>query len=129
MHENLHGKKWLTADLPIAVLWTYREFNRDEVSAPRVPYAPNHTVDEVTAYLGSTRNIDPLELSIIGNKALLTDGNHRLIAASRLGYTTVRVNIIVFLGDGQETFYEHTLDRFKPISGDLEMWLKEVDIA
>jgi hypothetical protein len=112
-------------ELPIDVLWLFREFKRDEVAAPNVPYAQNHTLEEMAAHIESSKKIDPLELSIIGTKALLTDGNHRLVVAKRLGYTMVPVNIIVLFGEGDDTFYEHTLKRFKPITAALEFWLKK----
>ena len=126
MSENTRWKKSVLVRLPVDVLWSFREFKRDEVPAPNIPYVKNHTIEDITEHIKAQSKIEPLELSIIGNKALLTDGNHRIVAAKRLGYTTVPVNVIVFFGEGTETFYEHTLKRFKPISPHLELWLKRI---
>ena len=110
--------------MPIEVLWEYREFKRDEVPAPRIAMVHGHNVDEITQYL-RTHGLEPLELSIVKDRALLTDGNHRIVAAKRLGLEEVPVNVTVFFGDdSMQTFYEHTLQRFKPITKHLEMQLK-----
>jgi hypothetical protein len=71
--------------LPLELLWKYREFKRDEVPAPRVPFYNKYDVDEVTEYVREN-GLEPLEFSIVGKKALLTDGNHRIVAAKNLGW-------------------------------------------
>jgi hypothetical protein len=111
--------------LPVNVLWEYREFKRDEVSVPRIPFIHSHTLDEITEFV-SQYGIEPVELSIVKDRALLTDGNHRIVAARRLGYDHVPVLVTVFFGDGEETFYDHTLERFKPITKNLELELKKI---
>lgn len=113
--------------IPVDLLWGYREFKRDEVPAPRIPIIGINMYDvfEITKYI-KANGIDPLELSIIKTKALLTDGNHRIVAAKRLGYTEVPVKVSVYLCDGRDTFYDHTLKRFKPINSELENWLKKL---
>lgn len=111
--------------IPVEVMWEYREFRRDEVPAPCLPFVNNYTADEITEYVG-VHGIEPVELSIVKDRALLTDGNHRIIAARRLGETLIPVKVTVFFGDGSETFYEYTLNRFKPISKALEKELKEI---
>jgi hypothetical protein len=112
--------------IPIDLLWEYREFKRDEVKAPRVPFINSHNLDEVCVYIKQNGITEPLELSIVGEKALLTDGNHRIAAAKRLGYKDIPVYVMVFFSSGDKTFYKHTLDRFKPVNGDLELWLKKL---
>jgi hypothetical protein len=110
--------------MPTAVLWEFREFKRDEVPAPRFSFVPIYNVDEVTEYVQSNGTIEPVELAIIGTRALLTDGNHRIVAARRLGYRMIPVKIVVVFGEDPNPFYEHTIERFKPISKHLELWLK-----
>lgn len=114
-----------SAMMPVDVLWGYREFKRDEVPAPCVPYFQSHTVDEITDYV-NIHGMEPLELSIIKDKALLTDGNHRIVAARRLGMCHIPVRVTVYFGAGRETFYDHTLDRFQPITKELELELKKL---
>jgi hypothetical protein len=111
--------------MPVATLWEYREFKRDETPAPCIPFIHSYNVDQVTEYV-SLFGMDPVELSIVGDRALLTDGNHRIVAAKKLGYSEIPVNITVFFGDGRDTFYKHTLDRFTFISKDLEDELKNI---
>lgn len=113
------------AYLPVDVLWSYREFKRDEVAAPKVPFMNMYDVDEVTEYVRSN-GLEPLELSIIGEKALLTDGNHRIAAAKELGYHEVPVYVMVYFGEGSETFYDHTLERFKPVDEKLGSFIKKI---
>ncbi|WP_079687418.1 ParB N-terminal domain-containing protein [Ohtaekwangia koreensis] len=112
-------------EISIDVLWGYREFKRDETPAPHVPFIQRHGVDEVTAYV-QKHGLTPLELTVIKNTALLTDGNHRIVAAKRLGYTTVPVEVIMHFGSGVDMFYEHTLNRFKFIDPALESHLKSI---
>jgi hypothetical protein len=111
--------------LPVNVLWDYREFKRDELPAPRIPFVHYHSLEEITQHV-SEFGFEPVELSIINDRALLTDGNHRIIAARRLGCDKIPVKITVFFGDGSEAFYEHTLDRFRPITPELGYELKKV---
>lgn len=119
-------KKSVLVNLPIAVLWGFREYKRDEVPALNHSLMHVRSVNEVTDFIKTQGKVEPLELSILGNHALLTDGNHRIVAAKRLGYTTVPVNITVFFGEGAEIFYGQTLSRFKPLSQYLEFWLKKI---
>lgn len=120
-------KKRVLGKIPLEVLWEFREFKRDELAAPVISLMKNYSLDDVTSYINSKGKVEPpLELSIIGNRALLTDGNHRIVAAKRLGYKTVPVNVTVFFGEGTDTFYSHTLNRFKPLSQHLELWLRRI---
>jgi hypothetical protein len=117
-------KKSVLVTLPTAVLWEFREFKSEKLPTSKIATIPISIVDEVMDHITTTGKIEPLELSVIGNRALLTDGNHRIVAAKRLGYKMVPVYLIVYFGDGPHPFYEHTLKRFKPISDYLELWLK-----
>jgi hypothetical protein len=114
-----------SAILPLDVLWEYREFKRDEAPAPQIPFIHGHTIDEITQHI-SVHGLDPVDLSIIKDRALLTDGNHRIIAARRLGLEQIPVKVTVHFGDGSETFYRYTLDRFKLITPSLEYELKKI---
>lgn len=111
--------------IPINLLWQYREFKRDETPAPRIPFVNMNSVEQSKEYI-LANGLDPLELSIIKCTALLTDGNHRIAAARELGYTMIPVEIVVHFGSGIETFYEHTLNRFIPIDKHLENILRSV---
>ena len=117
-------KKSILVHLPTAVLWEFREFKRDEVPAPRNSFTPTYSVDEVTSYVTGTGKIEPVELSVMGSRALLTDGNHRIVAAQRLGFKMIPVHLVVFFGEGPHPVYKHTGKRFKPISRHLALWLK-----
>lgn len=121
--EIKHTKK--LAYIPVDLLWEYREFKRDEVAAPKIPFMNMYDVEEVVEYV-RTNGLEPLELSVIGEKALLTDGNHRIAAAKQLGYHEIPVNVMVYFGEGTETFYDHTLERFKPVDKELENWMKNL---
>lgn len=116
--------KSILISMPTAVLWEFREFKRDEVPAPKFSFMPSYNVDEVTEYVESKGTIEPVELAVIGTRALLTDGNHRIVAARRLGYKMIPVKLVVIFGESSNTFCDHTLERFKPISKHLELWLK-----
>lgn len=113
------------AVLPVDVLWEYREFKRDEVPAPRIPFIHNHTTEEITHYIDS-HGIEPVELSVVRNCALLTDGNHRIVAARSLGYESVPVVITVYFQDISTVFYEHTIKRFRMIDTALGKELKRI---
>jgi hypothetical protein len=115
--------------LPTAVLWEMREFKRDEVPAPKNSFVRVHTVEEVTNYVHATGKLEPVELSIIGDRALLTDGNHRIVAAERLGLRMIPVHLVVYFGEHSHPFYEHTLQKFEPISRHLELWLKKIFLS
>ena len=121
-------KKSMLVLLPTEVLWGFREFKRDEAPAPKISFLQTHNVDEITDYINEKGEVDPVELSVIGNRALLTDGNHRIVAAKRLGLKMIPVNVVVFFGarEGSHPFYDHTLKKFKPISQHLELWLKRI---
>jgi hypothetical protein len=111
--------------LPVEVLWDYREFKRDEVPSPIIPFIHSYSTEEITNHV-RINGMDPVELSIIKDRALLTDGNHRIVAAKALGYSTIPVVITVFFGGSNEVFYEHTIDRFKSISQPLAEELKKL---
>ena len=125
--EIMHTKK--LAYIPVDLLWEYREFKRDEVNAPKAPFVNvnMYGVDDVIEYV-RLNGLEPLELSVIGEMALLTDGNHRIAAAKHLGYHEIPVHVMVYFGEGTETFYRHTLERFKPVKNDLADWMKNLFI-
>lgn len=116
--------KSILINMPTAVLWQFREFKRDETPAPRFSFITSYNVDEVTEYIQERGSIEPVELAVIGTRALLTDGNHRIVAARRLGYKMIPVKLVIVFGDSSNVYSDHTLKRFKPISKHLELWLK-----
>jgi hypothetical protein len=113
--------------LPITVLWNFREFRRDEAQGIGLPVAGIHYfgVERITDFIHG-RGVDSLELCIIHDKALLTDGNHRIVAARRLGYKVIPVNIRVLKGDGSDLLYPHTLAYFKSISPELRQMFMDI---
>jgi hypothetical protein len=121
-------KKSMLVLLPTDVLWRYRELKRDEVQAPKITFVRTYNVDEAADYIHGTGEMEAVELSVIGTRALLTSGNHRIAAAKRLGLKMIPVNVVVFFGSRENSFpfYAHTLARFKPINQHLELWLKKI---
>ena len=113
------------ATIPIELIWDYREFKLDQVPATNQAFTGVNRYDvmEVAEHIRDF-GIEPVELSIIGATALLTDGNHRIAAAKYLGYIDVPVVIKVLLGDGN--FSDVRLSRFIPINDELEYFLKKI---
>jgi hypothetical protein len=111
--------------LPVKLLWEYREFKRDEVAAPRIALVHSYSVEEVTDHV-KVHGVEPVELSVLKDRALLTDGNHRIVAASRLQMNVIPVTVTVFFGNADDVFYQHTLSRFKPIGIELATYLKNM---
>lgn len=97
-------------------LMDYREFDREAKPAPLIPFVQTYNVDEVTNYF-TANEMSELEVSIIGNKALLTDGNHRIVAAMRLKMATVPVAVTYFESEEElkTVFYPQTIARFKEV--------------
>lgn len=106
-------------------LWGYREYKRDETPAPALPFLKRLTLEEITQYV-SQHGFEPLELSVVKDKALLTEGNHRMVAARKLGVEIVPVKVTVFFGHEAQFFHQHTLDRFIPLSEALSHQIKEL---
>lgn len=109
-----------TTLMSVKELLAYREFNRVDKPAPQIPFCQQYTVAEVVGWLQSNDgNIpEPLELSICDDKALLTDGNHRIAAAEIIGIKQVPVKVTYYTKESlSETFYPHTIERFKTIQG------------
>lgn len=111
-------------EISIDHLWNYSQYRESKVSASGVPMAPvnSYEIDEIAEHICS-HGMEPLQLSIAGGKALLTDGNHRLVAARQLGYTHVPVFLVVF--PGTRIFLKETLEQFKPLSDEIEDILKK----
>src|SRR5690606_17197503 len=82
-------------------------------------------LERITDFINGS-GVDSLELCIIHDKALLTDGNHRIVAARRLGHKVIPVNIRVLNGDGSDLLYPHTLSYFKLISHELKEMLMDI---
>ena len=102
--------------MSVKELLNYREFNREEKPAPKIPFIQTYSVDEVTEWVQSNGIVKPLELSVWNDKALLTDGNHRIVSADRLKFEKISVKVTYY--ETEElvaVFYEHTIQRFKVI--------------
>lgn len=100
-------------------LLNYREFDRENFPAPVIPFIQSYTVDQVTEWVKENGVSDskPLDLSLYNDKALLTDGNHRIVAARRLNLKTVPVLVTIYdtMKELENMFYPQTINRFKAI--------------
>src|SRR5690606_2893708 len=82
-----------------------------------------YDVFEISEYINEN-GIDPIEFTIVGNKGLITDGNHRVMAARRLGYSHVPVKIIVVLDPLKSPLYNHP--NFIVLDSKMENLLKQI---
>lgn len=101
-------------------LLPYREFDRVAKPAPRIPFIQTYSVEEVVEWVNKNgiSSDNPLKLSIFQNSALLTDGNHRVIAASILKIDIVPVEVTFYdtLEELENTFYQQSIERFKQVA-------------
>jgi len=106
-------------NMSVDELLNYREFDRVAKPAPMIPFIQTYTVDQVTEWVKENGISDskPLELSIFNNTALLTDGNHRIVAANRLKLKQVPVMVTYYetKEELEKMFYPQTVNRFKVI--------------
>src|SRR4029079_1277931 len=102
-------------DMSVKELLAYREFDRVAEPAPKIAIFQMYNVDQVTEWVRSHGITKPLELSIFEDKALLTDGNHRVVAADRLNMDMVPVQGTYYdtIQELETTFYQTTIQRFK----------------
>lgn len=102
-------------DMSVKELLAYREFDRVAKPAPKVAFFQAYDVDQVTEWVRSNGITSPLELSVFNSQALLTDGNHRIVAADRLKMGTVPVKVVYYdtIEELRRVFYDHTIERFK----------------
>jgi hypothetical protein len=107
-------------DMYVEELLMYREFDREAKPAPMIPFVQTYTVDQVTEWVKEHGISDekPLELAIFNGMALLTDGNHRIVAAYRLKLKQVPVLVTYYdtIEELEKVYYKHTIDRFVPIA-------------
>lgn len=110
--------KTLNTQMLTSELLSYREFDRVEKPAPCIPFVQNYTVAEVAEWLKTAEVVEPLELSIFEDKALLTEGNHRIAAANILNIKSMMVKVRFFESkeELENEFYGHTIGRFKTIN-------------
>lgn len=120
--------KEVVINLPVALLLTYREFDRVKNPAPRIPFVQYNTVESLINTIAAEGIKEPLELSVYKDTALLTDGNHRLPGYNQLGYSECPVKVVVYetLEDLNEVFYSHTINRMKKIGNSLNVELKNI---
>jgi hypothetical protein len=116
-------KKSIRVNMPTDVLWEFRKFKRD-TPAEITSFINCYGIDDTPEYINEKDEFEEVELSIIGNQALLTSGNHRIATAKRLGLKMIPVQLVVFFGKCPFPFDDNTLNRFKPVSRHLELWLK-----
>lgn len=110
--------KILKTNINIEELLPYREFDREANPAPRIPFCQMYNVDEVRGFIEEGGTIEPLELSVFEDKALLTDGNHRIAALKQLGVTIVEVLVTYYdtIEELSTVFYPQTVSRFKCVN-------------
>lgn len=108
--------------IPVNILLQYREFDRVAKPAPVIAFMHTTTVGALVDDIKSQGLIKNLELSIIDGKlALLTDGNHRIAALHELKIENCKVDILYYNSELiKDFFYDHTIERFKPISEELQ---------
>lgn len=109
-----------TINMRVAELLNYREYDREKTPVPTIPFIQSYTVDQVTKWVkeNGISDSNPLELSVYSNTALLTDGNHRIIAASRLNIEFVPVLVTRYetKQELEDNLHPQTINRFKPIN-------------
>ncbi len=106
-----------TATIKVSQLIDYREYDRALNPAPQIPFIKQYTFGEIVIWMSENGVVSPLELSIYGNKALLTDGNHRLAAAALLGIKEVPVTVKFYETEAEfkASFHAQTIARFKTV--------------
>ena len=99
-------------------LMAFREFDRMANPAPCIPFVQQYTLEQVKEWVSVNGIQEPLELSVFEHKVLLTDGNHRLAAASLLNIKEVPVKLVYYdtLEQLEGVFYPHTIARFKTLN-------------
>jgi len=105
----------INTQLLVNDLLYFREFDRIKEPAPKILYYPTYTIEEVVEWVKIHGITTPLEFSVFEDSALLTDGNHRILAASILNIDKVPVRISIFesMDELNTIFFEHTIKKFK----------------
>lgn len=99
-------------DVPVDFLWQYREFDRcgkDNI------YGDEY-IEQFTNYIKENGITKPIILTVDTGKGLITDGNHRLCIAKKLGFKTVPVEVVY------GKFGDINKHRSKPINFRKERW-------
>ena len=76
-------------DVPVDFMWQYREFDRcndDNLYGDKY-------IEKLTADIKENGIKIPITLQIDGGKGLITEGNHRLCIAIKLGFKTIPVRV------------------------------------
>lgn len=77
-------------DVPVGFMWQYREFDRcgeDNLYG-------NDYIEKLTTDIKQNGIDIPIILQVDSGKALITEGNHRLCIAIKLGFETIPVQVI-----------------------------------
>jgi len=112
--ENLPISCWSALEIPGIQTW----WN----PIPQVSSFNTRDVDEVMEYVrGMT---EPVELSIVGRSTAPQMEITGSLQHRRLGYCVIPVQCYKVCRNGEESFYEHTLQRFKPIDIHLNLELR-----
>jgi hypothetical protein len=99
-------------------LMPYREFDREAEPAPFC-YGFTRTLSQIMDWFhaGNRVTIDnPIDLTVCGSSALLTDGNHRLLCSSKLNESVVWVRVTYMSYDELNTIFQsNTISKFKTV--------------
>lgn len=119
-----------TTSLPVTLLLNYREFDRVAEPAPYIgfPGVEYYTVDSLTEKVKAEGIKSAVELIVYNGKALLVEGNHRVVTYSRLSYSECPVTITYYNSeeDLKNAFYSHTIARMKKMGASMKAELLNI---
>ena len=99
-------------DIPVDFMWQYREFDRcgdDNLWG-------DDYIEQLTADIKENGIKTPIQLNIDHRMGLITEGNHRLCIAIKLGFKTIPVRVV------SKPLGSKNKHKAKPIDYNREMW-------
>lgn len=115
-----------TTKIPVGLLLNYREFDRVAKPAPQLPFVKQHTVKEHMDYIKEGNKIEPIELGVVDNMAVVFEGNHRTAAFYLLYGEDCMVEVEISYFDDIESadLTWHAKEMLKTIDIKLKKYLK-----
>lgn len=98
-------------DIPVEFMWQYREFDRCNDKLYSDKY-----IQELTKDIEKNGINLPITLQIYDGNALISEGNHRLCIALKLGFKTIPVQVVY------KSFGLINKDKTKPINYNSDRW-------
>ena len=101
--------------MKIDFLWKFREHDREDPNQQinAMIYSSENTINEIEADLKAGGKIkENVELAVYKGKALLIQGNHRIVAAKRAGLDDIPTTIAFI---GEKSRFLKLLHKFKKI--------------